>query len=64
MYDRVRHLDLTTTLENLALVKRTLNEHEGSQLPDEWRVSKNKNKNVFHMTVACSQLQIELSIYF
>ena len=39
MYDRVRHLDLTATLENLALVKRTLNEHQGNPLPDEWRVS-------------------------
>ena len=39
MYDRTRHLDLAVTLENLALVKRTLNEHEGNPLPDEWRVS-------------------------
>ena len=39
LYDRTRHLDLTTCMENLALVKRTLSEHEGSQIPDEWRVS-------------------------
>ena len=39
MYDRTRHLDLAVGLENLALVKRTLNENGGNPLPDEWRVS-------------------------
>ena len=39
LYDRTRHLDLTTCMENLALVKRTLQENEGNQIPDEWRVS-------------------------
>lgn len=39
MYDRTRHLDLTVCLENLALVKRTVRENEGSPIPDEWRVS-------------------------
>ena len=39
MYDRTRHLDLSVCMENLALVKRTLREHEGNPLPDEWRVS-------------------------
>ena len=37
MYDRTRHLDLTTGLENMALVKNTL--RETNQIPDIWRVS-------------------------
>ena len=38
MYDRVRHLDLTGALENIAFVSEHL-VNGGSTIPDEWRVS-------------------------
>ena len=38
MEDRIRHLDLTGALENIAFVRNHLS-NGGNTIPDEWRVS-------------------------